>query len=119
MQLGQSKNVDVIRSLENFELGRSDILYSVRFVEVNLLVFAILFNAPKKNVLTNFVPVLLVDCSAFLQPLVDCVGHYGNDLAASVFFNLCIVSRSPCRTFHYHLCFYGIACIMQCIELGL
>ncbi len=27
--------------------------------------------------------------------LVDCAGHYGNDLAASVFFNVCIVSKSP------------------------
>ncbi len=26
--------------------------------------------------------------------LVDCAGHYGNDLAESVFFNVCIVSKS-------------------------
>ncbi len=26
---------------------------------------------------------------------VNCVGHYGNDLAASVFFNVHIVSKSP------------------------
>ncbi len=36
------------QSLENFELGRSDIFYSVRFLAVNLLVFTILFNTPKK-----------------------------------------------------------------------
>ncbi len=27
--------------------------------------------------------------------LVDCASHYGNDLAASVFFNVRIVSKSP------------------------
>jgi len=56
----------------------------LRFALVNLLLFASLFTAPKKHVLNQ----------EFVLLLVDCVGHYGNDLAASAFFNLCVVSRS-------------------------
>ncbi len=37
--------------------------------------------------------------------LVDCIGHYENDLAASVFFNMHIVSRSPAE-----LCVLAIIC---------
>ncbi len=44
-----------------------------------------LFNAPKKYVLKQ-----AVICAA-----LDCAGHYGNNLAASVFFNVCIVNKSP------------------------
>ncbi len=48
------------------------------FAFVKLLVFALSFNVPKKHV---------------LKQAVICSGHYGNDL--SVFFNMCIVSKSP------------------------
>jgi len=35
--------------------------------------------------------------------LVDCAGHYGNDMAASVFFNLRIVSEFACRILPTHM----------------
>ncbi len=53
-----------------------------------------LSNTP--NVLTHLVPGFLVDYTTlhqFVLLLVDCIGHYEKDLAVSVFFNLCNVSR--------------------------
>ncbi len=32
---------------------------------------------------------------AVICAALDCAGHYGNNLAPSVFFNVCIVSKSP------------------------
>jgi len=52
----------------------------LKFVLVNSLVFAPLSDAN-------------LHCSWY------CIGHYGNYTAASVFFNLCVVSRS-----HAELC---------------
>ncbi len=57
---------------------------------------------PKKHVLTHVVllvdyPQLIIIVSAFLRYYfvqLDCDGYYGNEPAASVFFNLRIVSRS-------------------------
>ncbi len=46
----------------------------------------------------------------FVLLLVDCAGHNGNDQAASVFFNVCVVSKSHAESPPPpHWCFYGIA----------
>ncbi len=56
-------------------------------VLVKLLVFAALFNAQKKHVLKQ-----ALICAALGRLRLTC--HYGNYLAASVFFNVCIISKS-------------------------